>query len=166
MLHISHTDDDPPLPRGIDLEIKKRYRTLILSAGKKHYIGYENGLIDIVGYEGKKSDRCEFVKEILNDIITSIVKNHTSPVPDLVKAMSALESGKVNPKLLRKLIRLGQNPKDYTSQTCQAAKTGNAVGAKKGELIEYFDSSVKESGQSWSRNYRHIDVSKYKQSLE
>jgi DNA polymerase elongation subunit (family B) len=149
----------------IDLEIKKRYRTLILSAGKKHYIGYENGLIDIVGYEGKKSDRCEFVKEIFNDVITSIVKNHTSPVPDLVKAMSALESGKVNPKLLKKSIRLGQNPKDYTSQTCQAAKIGNAVGAKKGELLEYFDSNVKESGQSWSRNHRHIDVSKYKQSL-
>ena len=55
--------------------------------------------------------------------------------------------------------------KDYTSQTCQAAKIGKAVGAKKGELVEYFDSNVKKTGQSWSKNYRHIDISKYKQSL-
>ena len=79
--------------------------------------------------------------------------------------MSDLESGKVNPNLLKKSIRLGQNPKDYTSQTCQAARIGKAVGAKKGELVEYFDSNIKKSGQSWSKNYRHVDISKYKQSL-
>ena len=45
----------------IELEIKNRYSTLILSAGKKHYVGNENGLVDIVGFEGKKSDRCKFV---------------------------------------------------------------------------------------------------------
>jgi hypothetical protein len=32
----------------IDLGIKNRYGTLILSAGKKHYIGYENEALDIV----------------------------------------------------------------------------------------------------------------------
>jgi DNA polymerase, archaea type len=149
----------------IDLEIKKRYSTLILSAGKKHYIGYENELIDIVGYEGKKSDRCEFVKEIFNYVITSIVKNNTNPIPGLVKAMSDLESGKVNPRLMKKSIRLGQNPKDYRSQTCQAAKIGKAVGAKKGELVEYFDSNIRKTGRSWSKDYRYIDIMKYKQTL-
>jgi DNA polymerase, archaea type len=59
----------------IELKIKNRYNTLILSAGKKHYIGYENGVIDIVGYEGKKSDRCEFVQNMFNHVITSVVKN-------------------------------------------------------------------------------------------
>ena len=149
----------------IEIEVKNTYSTLILSAGKKHYIGYEKGLVDIVGYEGKKSDRCEFVKKIFDDVIISIVKNNTNPIPGLVKAMSALESGRVNPKLLKKSIRLGQNPKDYTSQTCQAAKIGKAVGAKKGELVEYFDSNIKKSGQSWSKNSNHIDISKYKQTL-
>jgi DNA polymerase, archaea type len=99
----------------IEIEVKNNYSTLILSSGKKHYIGYENGLIDIVGYEGKKSDRCEFVKGIFNDVITSIVKSNTNPVPNLVKAMRALESGRVNPRLLKKSIRLGQNPMDYAS---------------------------------------------------
>jgi DNA polymerase, archaea type len=67
----------------IELEIKNRYSTLILSAGKKHYIGYENGALDIVGYEGKKSDRCKFVNKIFTNVITSIVKNNTNPIPSL-----------------------------------------------------------------------------------
>jgi DNA polymerase elongation subunit (family B) len=117
----------------IDLEIKSRYSTLILSAGKKHYIGYENRLVDIVGFEGKKSDRCEFVQNIFNKVIANILKNNADPIPSFAKAMSDLESGKVNSKLLKKSIRLGQNPKEYTSQTCQAAKIGHALGARKGE---------------------------------
>lgn len=79
--------------------------------------------------------------------------------------MSDLESGKINSKLLRKSIRLGQNPKDYRSQSCQAAKIGHAIYAKQGELVEYFDSNIKKSGKSWSVNPRDIDVSKYKQTL-
>jgi hypothetical protein len=54
---------------------------------------------------------------------------------------------------------------DYASQTCQAAKIGTAVGAKKGELVEYFDSNIKKTGRSWSKDYRHIDILKYKQTL-
>lgn len=150
---------------NIEIEVKNKYSTLILSAGKKHYIGYENGSVDIVGYEGKKSDRCEFVKKIFNEVITSVLKNNTNPIPTLVKAMSTLDSGRINPKLLKKSIRLGKNPEDYTSQSCQVAKIGKAVGARKGELVEYFDSNIKKSGQSWSKNYSHIDISKYKQSL-
>ena len=136
-----------------------------MSAVKKHYVGYENGIIDIVGYEGKKSDRCEFVKQIFNDTITDVIKNNRNPIPGLVKAMVALERGKINPNLLKKSIRLGQDPKDYKSQTCLAAKIGKAVGARRGELVEYFDSSIKKSGQSWSKSPRHIDISKYKQTL-
>jgi DNA polymerase I len=149
----------------IEIEVKNTYSTLILSSGKKHYIGYENGVIDIVGYGGKKSDRCDFVKGKFNDVVTSVVKNNTNPIPNLVKAMSALESGKVNPRLLKKSIRLGQNPKDYVSQTSQAAKIGKAVGARRGELVEYFDSNIKKTGRSWSKDYRHIDISRYKQTL-
>lgn len=111
----------------IEIEIKNTYSTLILSAGKKHYIGYENGSIDIVGYEGKKSDRCEFVKDTFNDVINSIVKNNTNPIPALEKAMFALESDKVDPKLLKKSIRLSQNPKDYKSQTCQLVLISSSI---------------------------------------
>jgi hypothetical protein len=79
--------------------------------------------------------------------------------------MSNLESGKVKPNLLKKSIRLGQNPNEYKSQSCQAAKIGKAVDAKKGELVEYFDSNIKKAGKSWSVNPADIDIPKYKQIL-
>jgi DNA polymerase elongation subunit (family B) len=149
----------------IELEIKNTYNTLILSAGKKHYIGYENGSLDIVGFEGKKSDRCEFIKETFENVITSVVKHDTNPIPGLTKAISDLESGKVKPNLLKKSIKLGQNPNEYKSQSCQAAKIGKAVGARKGELVEYFDSNIKKTGKSWSTKHEDIDILKYKQTL-
>jgi uncharacterized protein YaaR (DUF327 family) len=40
-----------------------------------------------------------------------------------------------------------------------------AVGAKQGELVEYFDSNIKKTGKSWSKYPRDIDVAKYKQTL-
>lgn len=122
-------------------------------------------MLDIVGYEGKKSDRCKFVNRISTDVITCVLKNKANPIRILKKAMSDLESGKVNPNLLKKSIRLGQNPEDYKSQTCQAAKIGCAVDARQGELVEYFDSNVRKTGKSWSKNSRDIDVLKYKQTL-
>ncbi len=60
---------------------------------------------------------------------------------------------------------LGENPEDYKSQTCQAAKIGKALGARKGDLIQYFDSDVKKTGKSWSTNPADIDIAKYKQTL-
>lgn len=50
--------------------------------------------LDVVGYEGKKSDRCKFVNNIFENVITNIVKNNTNPIPTLTKAMSDLDSGK------------------------------------------------------------------------
>jgi DNA polymerase elongation subunit (family B) len=79
----------------IDLEIKNTYSTPILSAGKKHYIGYENGRLDIVGMEGKKSDRPEFIHDVFRQILNKIVVEQTDPIPTLRKAMSDLESGNI-----------------------------------------------------------------------
>jgi DNA polymerase elongation subunit (family B) len=79
----------------IDLEIKNTYSTPILTAGKKHYIGYENGRLDIVGMEGKKSDRPEFIHDVFRQILNKIVVEQTDPIPTLRKAMSDLESGNI-----------------------------------------------------------------------
>jgi DNA polymerase elongation subunit (family B) len=79
----------------IDLEIKNTYSTPILSAGKKHYTGYENGRLDIVGMEGKKSDRPEFIHDVFRQILNKIVVEQTDPIPTLRKAMSDLESGNI-----------------------------------------------------------------------
>jgi DNA polymerase elongation subunit (family B) len=152
----------------IDIEIKNTYSTLILSAGKKHYIGYENGRLDIVGMEGNKSDRPEFVHDVFRQILNDIVVEQIDPIPTIRKAISDLESGSViNPDKLKIYKRLGENPEDYKSKTSQCAVIGKALGAKKGDLIGYFDADVKKTadGRSWSTNAADIDIGKYKMKL-
>ena len=73
--------------------------------------------------------------------------------------MSDLEEpSKVDSNLLKISKVLGENPEDYKSQTCQAATIGKALGARKGDLIEYFDSDVKKTGKSWSINPADADI--------
>jgi hypothetical protein len=74
-----------------------------------------------------------------------------------------LDSKEVNPDLLKTYKILSQNPEDYKSQTCQAAKVGKALGAKQGELIEYFNANKKKTGESWTLNSAEIDIAHYKE---
>ena len=147
----------------IELEIKNTYFNLILSEGKKHYIGYglnDKGeeALDIVGYEGKKSDRPEFVNNVFLQLANDVAKDNIDPIPALRKAMSDLDSGIVNPELLKCSIKLSENPEDYDSQNCRPSKIGKALGARKGELVGYFDSDIKKIGKSWSTNPEDIDI--------
>ena len=55
---------------GIDLEIEKEYRYLILSDRKKNYLGVTKaGRVDVKGLSGKKSHTPEFIKELFRDVV-------------------------------------------------------------------------------------------------
>ncbi len=80
----------------IELEIKNTYFNFILSSGKKHYLGYgvnDKGkeVLDIVGFEGNKNDRPEFVNNAFKQLVNDVVKDDIDPIPNLRHAMSDLE---------------------------------------------------------------------------
>jgi DNA polymerase I len=85
---------------GIELEIKNRYDKLLLSSNKKHYIGYEKGVVDAVGFEGEKSDRPEFFHKVYSQLIEDIIKQERDPIPNLREAIRKLDL-KANPDLLK-----------------------------------------------------------------
>jgi DNA polymerase elongation subunit (family B) len=156
----------------IELEIKSTYLNFVLSSGKKHYLGYgvdDKGkeVFDIVGFEGNKNDRPEYVNNAFKQLVSDIIKDGINPIPNLRRAMYDLEEvpSKINPDQLMISKVLGENPEDYKSQTCQTAKIGNALGVRKGDLIQYFDSDVRTTGKSWSLDPADIDIAKYKQTL-
>jgi DNA polymerase, archaea type len=156
----------------IELEIKSRYSNFILSSRKKHYLGYgvdDKGkeVLDIVGIEGNKKDRPEFVNNAFRQLVNDIFKDGIDPIPNLRRSMSDLEQVpcKINPDLMKISKILGENPEDYKSQSCQGAKIGKASGARKGNLIQYFDSDIKKTGKSWSVDPADIDTAKYKQTI-
>ena len=84
---------------------------------------------------------------------------------DLEQAPTTTTTTKINPELLKISKVLGENPEDYTSNTCQQFEIGTALNARKGDLVSYFDSNKAKTGKSWTLNIRDIDVLKYKQSL-
>jgi DNA polymerase elongation subunit (family B) len=154
----------------IELGIKNTYFNCILSKGKKHYIGYgvddkNRKTFDIVGMEGKKSDRPKFVNSTFKQLVNDVVRDNVDPIPNLRRAMSDLDLNNVHQDLMKISKVLRENPEDYRSKTCQSRKIGNALGKTKGELIEYFVSNIKKTGSSWSTNPADIDVKWYKQSL-
>jgi DNA polymerase, archaea type len=154
----------------IELEIKNTYFNFILSRSKKHYLGYgvnDKGkeVLDIVGFEGNKDDRPEFINNVFKQLANDVVVSGTDPMPNLRHAMSDLKEVSCNPDSLKISKVLGENPEDYKSQTCQASKIGKALGARKGDLIQYFHSDIKKTGKSWSVNPADIDILKYKQML-
>ena len=147
----------------VEQETKKTYYKMLLSAGVKHYIGIGidnkgREVFDVVGFEGKKNDRCEFFQNVFTDIVNCIFKTNRNPVPKVTKAFSDLESGKIKLNLLKISKRVNQGTYQESSQIYQIAK---AIGAQKGDLVEYFTANKKTTGKSWSLDSKHIDIAHY-----
>ena len=154
----------------IELEIKNRYDKLLLSAGKKHYIGYENGVIDSVGYEGEKSNNPEFFHKVYGQLIDEIIKQEINPLPNLRKSISDLNSKQVNPESLKIFKKLSMELSEYAHEegkepTAQIYKIGKALGAKKGDLVGYFSANVDKTGKSWTTDFADADIPHYKDLL-
>jgi DNA polymerase elongation subunit (family B) len=150
---------------GIDIEHSKTYKTAIIPDRKKHYIGW-NGIQgkepDIVGMEGDKNDRPKWINNVFRQTIYDIVVHNIDPIINLKKAIYDLESGNVNPELLKRSNRLSKNPEEYENENDRKRKIGLAIGARKGEIIEYFESDNKEG---YSLNSQDISIKRYKVML-
>jgi DNA polymerase elongation subunit (family B) len=148
----------------IELEVKNRYDKLLLSAGKKHYCGYENNEIDIVGYEGKKSDRCTLFHQVFFQILQDIFKREIDPILNVRKIFRNLDFNQVNSDLLQISKRVNK-PLDEYEKSSQIYKIATATGAKQGDLIKYFSANEKKVGRSWTLDYAEADIPHYKQLL-
>jgi DNA polymerase I len=153
---------------GIEVEHVKTYKISIIPDKKKHYIGW-TGILgtspDIVGMEGDKNDRPRWISNVFRqvvDIILGIHNNTADPISTVMKSISDLENGIVDHKLLTRSVRLTKNPEDYHNTNDRKRKLGLVVGARKGDVIEYYESDNKEG---YSLNYRDISYRRYKLML-
>ena len=149
---------------GIEVEHAKTYQTAIISDKKKHYVGWtgiQGKEPDIVGMEGDKNDRPKWINTVFRQTVHDILTNK-NPIVNLKKAVSDLESGNVNPELLKRSNRLSKNPEEYENENDRKRKIGLAIGARKGDVIEYYESDNKEG---YSLNPQDISVRKYQTML-
>lgn len=154
---------------GVEVEHAKTYKTAIISSKKKHYIGW-TGILgtapDIVGMEGDKNDRPRWINNVFSQVVEDILgvdESNTDPVSTVKKAVSDLELGKVNHELLTRSVRLSKNPEEYQNPNDRKRRLGTANGARKGDVIEYYESDSNKAG--YSLNYQDISIRKYKVML-
>jgi DNA polymerase, archaea type len=151
---------------GIEVEYVKTYQIAIISDRKKHYVGWtgiQGKEPDIVGMEGDKNDRPKWINNVFRQTVYDIVVNNTDPIINLKRAISDLESGIINPELLKRSNRLSKNPEEYENENDRKRKIGLAIGARKGDVIEYFESDKNKEG--YSLNPQDISIKKYKAML-
>ena len=154
---------------GIEVEHSKTYKTAIISGRKKHYIGWTGipgTAPDIVGMEGDKNDRPKWINNVFRQVVEAILginESNSDPISVLEKAISDLEHGNVNYELLTRSVKLSKNPEEYHNTNDRKRRLGLAVGARKGDVIEYYESDNSKTGYSLS--YRDISIRKYKLML-
>ncbi|MGC2570591.1 MAG: DNA polymerase domain-containing protein, partial [Candidatus Nitrosopolaris sp.] len=147
---------------GVEVDHAKTYHTAIISEKKKHYIGWtgiEGTEPDIVGMEGDRNDKPRWINTVFRQIALDILVGN-DPITSLKKAFAELELGNVNPELLKRSNRLSKNPEEYVNENDRKRKIGLAVGAKKGDVIEYFEADNNKEG--YSLNSQDISIKKYK----
>src|SRR5215831_19373918 len=147
---------------GVEVEHAKTYQTAIISEKKKHYIGWtgiEGRELDIVGMEGDKNDRPRWINIVFRQIAHDILVS-SNPIDSLKRAVVDLELGNVNPELLKRSTRLSKNPEEYENENDRKRKIGLAIGARKGDVIEYFETDKNREG--YSLNPQDISIKKYK----
>ena len=71
--------EDTKKEQGVDLEIDKEYRYVVLSGRKKNYLGVtKEGKVDVKGLTGKKSHTPPFIRSLFFEILDTLSKVQTA----------------------------------------------------------------------------------------
>ncbi|WP_420888018.1 DNA polymerase domain-containing protein [Candidatus Nitrosotenuis chungbukensis] len=76
---IQRVIDDTKIEQGVDLEVDKDYRYVVLSNRKKNYLGVtKDGKVDVKGLTGKKSHTPPFIRNLFYELLDVLSKVQTA----------------------------------------------------------------------------------------
>jgi DNA polymerase I len=167
---------------GMELEVDKRYRYLVLSSRKKNYLGVlPDGSVDIKGLTGKKRHIPEFLKRAFYDMIEILSK--VQSVEEFEEAKTRIKEIVRNCYLMLRdrrftlddlafNVMISKSPDDYVKTTPQHVKaaellSSRGVEVRAGDLISF----VKVLGEPGVKPVQvatvdEVDVSKYVEYLD
>ena len=136
---------------GVELEIDKIYRYVVLSKRKKNYLGVTiEGKVDVKGLTGKKSHTPPFIKTLFNELLDILSKVQT--VEDFEKSKQQIsekiadygrrvEAKEIPLSELSFNVMISKAPSEYVKtvpQHIRAAKLLESIREiKKGDIISY-----------------------------
>ena len=136
---------------GVELEVEKEYRYVVLSDRKKNYLGVtKNGKVDVKGLTGKKSHTPAFIKSLFYDLLDILAEVKTTDDFENAKSKISSKIAECSRKIQAKEIPLSElafnvmlskSLNEYTKtipQHIRAAKQLESVREiKKGDRISY-----------------------------
>ncbi len=136
---------------GVDLDLDKEYRYVVLSTRKKNYLGVlKDGKVDVKGLTGKKSHTPPFIKNLFYEILEILSKVQTgeefAQSKEKISSMISQYAKKLKAKEipLSELtfnVMISKAPSEYVKtvpQHIRAAKLLEQVREiKKGDIISY-----------------------------
>ena len=136
---------------GVELEVEKEYRYVVLSDRKKNYLGVtKNGKVDVKGLTGKKSHTPAFIKSLFFDLLDILAEVKTTDEFEKAKSKISSKIAECSRKIQAKEIPLSElafnvmlskSLNEYTKtipQHIRAAKQLESVREiKKGDRISY-----------------------------
>ena len=136
---------------GVELEVEKEYRYVVLSGRKKNYLGVtKNGKVDVKGLTGKKSHTPAFIKSLFFDLLDILAEVKTTDEFEKAKSKISSKIAECSRKIQAKEIPLSElafnvmlskSLNEYTKtipQHIRAAKQLESIREiKKGDRISY-----------------------------
>ena len=136
---------------GVELEVEKEYRYVVLSGRKKNYLGVtKSGKVDVKGLTGKKSHTPAFIKSLFYDLLDILAEVKTTDEFENAKSKISSKIAECSRKIQAKEIPLSElafnvmlskSPNEYTKtipQHIRAAKQLESIREiKKGDRISY-----------------------------
>jgi len=166
---------------GVELEVDKEYRYVVLSERKKNYFGVlKSGKVVVTGLTGKKSHTPEFIKNLFKEMKEVLSKVETPEQFEIAKGEISKKVGEWGNKLESRQIPLEQlcfklmlskDIEEYDKvmpQHIRAVKMLEAIRkVKKGEIIAYVKVDTREGVKPLELALSHeIDVRKYREFME
>ncbi|HXV65967.1 MAG TPA: DNA-directed DNA polymerase I [Nitrosopumilaceae archaeon] len=136
---------------GVELEVDKEYRYVVLSGRKKNYLGVtKNGKVDVKGLTGKKSHTPPFIKTLFYELLDILSKvqsvedftNAKKQIGDkITEYVKKVEAKEIPLSELAFNVMISKTPSEYVKtvpQHIRAAKLLESIREiKKGDIISY-----------------------------
>jgi DNA polymerase I len=136
---------------GVDLDLDKEYRYVVLSTRKKNYLGVQkDGKVDVKGLTGKKSHTPPFIRTLFYEILEILSKVKTTQefaeskekISDMIAGYAKKLKAKQIPLVeLAFNVMISKAPSEYVKtvpQHIRAAKLLEQIREiKKGDIISY-----------------------------
>ncbi|NDB46803.1 MAG: DNA-directed DNA polymerase I [Nitrososphaeria archaeon] len=148
---IHNVIEDTKKEQGVDLEIDKEYRYVVLSGRKKNYLGVtKDGKVDVKGLTGKKSHTPPFIRNLFFEVLESLTKVQTAQDFEAAKKeISQKISTCANKVKERKIpipelafnVMISKAPSEYDKTVPQHIRAAKLLEQqreiKRGDIISY-----------------------------